>query len=65
MSEHHYDYIIIGSGMGGGTIACALRESGARILLLERGDYLPQEAQNWQVEACLRPESLQTRRAVD
>ncbi len=51
MPDHHYDFIIIGSGMGGGAIAYALRESGARILLLERGDYLPQEAQNWQVEA--------------
>ena len=32
-------------------MAYALRESGARILLLERGDFLPQESQNWQVEA--------------
>ena len=37
--------------MGGGTLAYALRESGARILLIERGDFLPQEAQNWQVSA--------------
>ncbi len=51
MSATHYDIIIIGSGMGGGTLAYALRESGARILLIERGDFLPQEAQNWQVEA--------------
>ncbi len=50
MSEH-YDFIIIGTGMGGGTLAYALRESGARILLIERGDYLPQEPQNWQVQA--------------
>ncbi len=47
----HYDFIIIGTGMGGGTLAYALRESGARILLIERGDFLPQEPQNWQVEA--------------
>ena len=47
----NYDIIIIGTGMGGGTLAYALRESGARVLLLERGDFLPQEAQNWQVEA--------------
>ncbi len=51
MSANHYDIIIIGTGMGGGTLAYALRESGARILLLERGDFLPQESQNWQVEA--------------
>ena len=47
----HYDIIIIGTGMGGGSLAYALRESGARILLIERGDFLPQEAQNWQVSA--------------
>ncbi len=47
----HYDFIIIGTGMGGGTLAYALRESGARILLLERGGFLPQEPQNWQVDA--------------
>ena len=47
----HYDFIIVGTGMGGGTLAYALRESGARILLTERGDFLPQEPQNWQVSA--------------
>ena len=47
----HYDFIIIGTGMGGGAVAYALRESGASILLLERGGFLPQEPQNWQVEA--------------
>ena len=51
MSDVNYDIIIIGTGMGGGTLAYALRDSGARILLLERGDFLPREAQNWQVEA--------------
>lgn len=47
----HYDFIIVGTGMGGGTLAYALRESGANILLIERGDFLPQEPQNWQVQA--------------
>ncbi len=50
----HYDYIIIGTGMGGGTLAYALRDSGASILLLERGDTLPPEPQNWQVEAVFK-----------
>ena len=38
-----YDLIIVGTGAGGGTLAYALRDSGMRILLIERGDYLPQE----------------------
>jgi choline dehydrogenase-like flavoprotein len=49
-----YDIIIIGTGMGGGTLAYALRDSGARILLLERGDYLPAEDANWNVEAVFK-----------
>jgi choline dehydrogenase-like flavoprotein len=49
--ERNFDIIIIGSGMGGGTLAYALRNHNARILLIERGDTLPREAQNWQVRA--------------
>jgi choline dehydrogenase-like flavoprotein len=47
----HYDVIIIGSGAGGGTMARALAGSGARILVLERGTAVPQEADNWNPEA--------------
>jgi choline dehydrogenase-like flavoprotein len=47
MSTNHYDVIIIGSGAGGGTLALKLAPSGKRILILERGDYLPREKQNW------------------
>jgi choline dehydrogenase-like flavoprotein len=43
----HYDVIIIGSGAGGGTLAHALAGSGKSILLLERGDFLPRETDNW------------------
>ena len=46
MSDH-YDVIIIGTGAGGGTLAHKLAPSGKRILLLERGDYLPREPENW------------------
>jgi choline dehydrogenase-like flavoprotein len=46
MSDHH-DVIIIGTGAGGGTLARHLAPSGKRILLLERGDWLPREPQNW------------------
>ncbi len=41
------DIVIVGTGIGGGTLAWGLRNTGARILLIERGDFLPQEAQNW------------------
>ena len=46
MSEHH-DILIIGSGAGGGTLAHRLAATGKRVLLLERGDYVPREKQNW------------------
>src|SRR5271154_6786042 len=49
MSER-YDVIIIGSGAGGGTLAHRLSSSGKKILILERGDWLPREARNWRVE---------------
>ncbi len=42
-----YDVIIIGTGAGGGTLARHLAPSGKRILLLERGDWLPREPANW------------------
>jgi choline dehydrogenase-like flavoprotein len=43
----HYDVIIVGTGAGGGTLAHTLALSGKRILLLERGDFLPRELDNW------------------
>ncbi len=43
----HYDVIVIGSGAGGGTLVHRLAPSGKRILLLERGGYLPREPENW------------------
>ncbi len=46
MTEH-YDVIIIGSGAGGGTLAYRLAPTGLKILLLERGGYLPREPENW------------------
>ena len=42
-----YDVIIVGTGAGGGTLARRLASSGKRILLLERGDWLPREPENW------------------
>jgi choline dehydrogenase-like flavoprotein len=45
------DIAIVGSGPGGGTLAWALRDSGAEVLLIERGDYLPREWENWDTES--------------
>jgi choline dehydrogenase-like flavoprotein len=57
----HYDIIIIGSGAGGGTLFHKLAPSGKRILLLERGDYVPREADNWSTHAVNVAGKYQTR----
>ncbi len=46
-----YDVIIIGTGAGGGTLAHRLASTGRRILLLERGDFMPRERENWSPRA--------------
>jgi choline dehydrogenase-like flavoprotein len=48
-----YDVIIIGTGAGGGTLAWRLAGTGKRILLLERGDFVPREAENWSPRAAI------------
>jgi choline dehydrogenase-like flavoprotein len=45
-----FDVIVIGTGAGGGTLAYTLAPTGKRILLLERGDFLPRETSNWEPE---------------
>jgi choline dehydrogenase-like flavoprotein len=50
-ADNHYDVIIIGSGAGGGTLAYRLAPTGKRILLLERGTYVPREKENWDSHA--------------
>jgi choline dehydrogenase-like flavoprotein len=45
-----FDVIVIGSGAGGGTLVNRLAGSGKKVLLLERGDWLPREPQNWLAE---------------
>jgi choline dehydrogenase-like flavoprotein len=42
-----FDVIVIGTGAGGGTLAHTIAQTGKRILLLERGDFLPRELGNW------------------
>ena len=50
-SNNRYDIIIIGTGAGGGTLAYRLAPTGKRILLLERGDFVPREKDNWSSRA--------------
>ena len=45
--SHTFDIVIIGSGAGGGTMARELAETGAKILIVERGGFIPQEEHNW------------------
>ena len=47
MSDTRYDIIVIGSGPGGASLAHRLAPTGKRILLVERGDYLPRSPANW------------------
>ena len=56
-----YDVVIIGSGAGGGTLAYALSQTPARILIVERGDFIPQEDANWDPEAVWKHLRYQTR----
>jgi choline dehydrogenase-like flavoprotein len=53
--SNSYDVIVIGSGAGGGTLVHRLAPSGKRILLLERGGWLPREPQNWRAETYAVP----------
>ncbi len=53
-SNGHYDVIIIGSGAGGGTLAYDLAPTGKRILILERGDYVRREPENWSTKAAVQ-----------
>ncbi len=54
MTPPVFDIVIVGSGAGGGTMARALAGSGARILLLERGERVPREDENWDPAAVWR-----------
>jgi len=58
--NEHFDVVIIGTGAGGGTMAYALADTGARILLLERGDFIPQEEENWNPVAVWKQLRYQT-----
>jgi choline dehydrogenase-like flavoprotein len=46
-----YEVIIVGTGAGGGTLAHTLAQAGRKILMLERGNFLPRETENWTPES--------------
>jgi choline dehydrogenase-like flavoprotein len=56
-----FDAIIIGSGAGGGTLALHLAKAGKRILILERGTFMPQEKLNWNTSAVFLENRYHTR----
>jgi choline dehydrogenase-like flavoprotein len=56
----HYDVIIIGTGAGGGTLAYRLAPTGKRILILERGSFLPREKANWDTVEVVQKERYHT-----
>jgi choline dehydrogenase-like flavoprotein len=60
-AQNHFDMIIIGTGAGGGTLAHKLAPTGKRILLLERGGYVPREKENWSARAVNLEGKYQTR----
>ena len=49
--KESYDVVIVGAGVGGGAMANRLAQAGASVLVIERGNYLPREADNWSVKA--------------
>lgn len=61
MNNNHYDVIIIGTGAGGGTLAHKLAPTGKRVLVLERGGYVPREKDNWDPAAVNLHGKYQTR----
>jgi choline dehydrogenase-like flavoprotein len=56
----HYDVIIIGTGAGGGTLLNRIAPSGKRILVLERGPFLPREKDNWSYHGSFKYYSSET-----
>ena len=57
----YYDVVVIGTGAGGGTMAYALSTTAARLLIVERGDFVPQEDENWDPEAVWKHLRYQTK----
>src|ERR1700748_904274 len=56
-----FDVVIIGSGAGGATLAQRLAPTGKKILILERGEHLPREAENWDSKAVFIDKKYRTK----
>lgn len=59
--NNKYDIIIIGTGAGGGTLAYKLAPSGKKILILERGSFLPREKDNWNTKEVFQKDRYHTK----
>ena len=59
IDDQHYDLIIVGTGAGGGTLAYKLAPTGKKILILERGSFLPKENENWSASEVFRKQRYQ------
>ncbi len=57
----HYEVIVIGSGPGGASLAHRLAAAGKRVLMLERGDYLPRSRDNWDARKVFVDAAYQTK----
>jgi choline dehydrogenase-like flavoprotein len=60
-TTNHYDIIIIGTGAGGGTLAYRLAPTGKKILILERGSFLPREKANWDTVQVVQKDRYHTK----
>jgi choline dehydrogenase-like flavoprotein len=56
-----FDVIVIGSGAGGRTLAYRLAPSGLRVLLVERGDNVRRELENWSSKAVVAQARFKTK----
>ena len=52
-STEHWDCVIVGSGFGGAMVAHRLVAAGARVLMIERGDWVARGDAAWRPEASL------------
>ena len=59
----NYDYIIVGSGAGGSAAAHYLASRGAHVLLLEKGEPLPQDGSTQDVDKVIRQGLFKSREA--